>query len=109
MAGKFELKAAKSGKFRFDLKAGNNLVIFTSEAYNTKRSALSGIESVRKNAVKDSSYDVRKAKNGKPYFVLLAVNKNVIGRSQMYASNSSMRKGMASVKTNAPKAKVVEV
>ena len=109
MAGKFELKAAKSGKFRFNLKAANNLVIFTSEAYNTKRAALNGIESVRKNAVKESNYDVRKAKNGKPYFVLLAVNKKVIGRSQMYSRNSSMRKGIASVKTNAPKAKVVEV
>ncbi len=109
MARKFELKAAMSGKYSFNLKAANNLVVFTSQTYSSRRSALNGIVSVRKNAGKQSNYDVRKAKNGKPYFVLLAANIQVIGRSQMYSRNSSMRKGMASVKTNAFKAKIVEV
>lgn len=50
MAGKFELYSDASGKFRFRLKAGNGQVIATSEAYESKASALNGIESVRKNA-----------------------------------------------------------
>lgn len=50
MAGKFELYKDKSGKFRFRLKAGNGQVIATGEAYESKASALNGIESVRKNA-----------------------------------------------------------
>ncbi|WP_406832484.1 YegP family protein [Pedococcus sp. KACC 23699] len=50
MAGKFELYKDKSGKFRFRLKAGNGEVIATGEAYESKASALNGIESVRKNA-----------------------------------------------------------
>ncbi len=50
MAGKFELYSDKAGKFRFRLKAGNGEIIAVSEAYESKASAKSGIESVRKNA-----------------------------------------------------------
>ena len=50
MAGKFELYKDSAGKFRFRLKASNGQVIATGEAYETRASALKGIESVRKNA-----------------------------------------------------------
>jgi uncharacterized protein len=50
MAGKFELKQAKSGQFHFNLKAGNGEIIATSEMYESKASAKNGIESVKKNA-----------------------------------------------------------
>ena len=50
MAGKFEVFTDKAGKFRFNLKAGNGQVIASSEAYESKKAALNGIESVRKNA-----------------------------------------------------------
>jgi uncharacterized protein YegP (UPF0339 family) len=50
MAGKFELYEDKSGGYRFRLKAGNGEVIATGESYKTKAAALSGIESIKKNA-----------------------------------------------------------
>jgi uncharacterized protein len=50
MAGKFVLKKGSSGKFHFNLVAGNGQVIATSEAYESKAAALNGIESVQKNA-----------------------------------------------------------
>ncbi|WP_141578773.1 YegP family protein [Actinomadura sp. WMMA1423] len=50
MAGKFQLKKGTTGKFHFNLVATNGQVIATSEAYESKASALKGIESVRKNA-----------------------------------------------------------
>ena len=50
MAGKFVLKQTKSGKFHFNLLAGNGQVIASSEMYESKRAALNGIESVKKNA-----------------------------------------------------------
>ncbi|MFC8501281.1 YegP family protein [Pedococcus sp. NPDC057267] len=56
MAGKFELYKDQAGKFRFRLKAGNGQVIAVGEAYESKASALNGIESVRKNAG-DASLD----------------------------------------------------
>ena len=50
MAAKFELKKSKSGQYHFNLKAGNGQVIASSEMYQSKASALNGIESVRANA-----------------------------------------------------------
>lgn len=50
MAGKFVLKKGSSGKYHFNLLASNGQVIATSEAYEHKQAALSGIESVKKNA-----------------------------------------------------------
>ncbi len=50
MAGKFVLKKGSSGKFHFNLVAGNGQVIATSEAYESKSSALNGIKSVQTNA-----------------------------------------------------------
>ena len=50
MAGKFVLKKGSSGKYHFNLVAGNGQIIATSESYERKSSALKGIESVKKNA-----------------------------------------------------------
>ena len=50
MAAKFVLKQGSIGKFRFNLVAPNGQVIATSEAYETKASAINGIESVKRNA-----------------------------------------------------------
>jgi uncharacterized protein YegP (UPF0339 family) len=45
-AAKFVLKQGSTGKYRFNLVATNGQVIATSEAYESKASALKGIESV---------------------------------------------------------------
>jgi hypothetical protein len=50
MAGKFELYNDTQGKFRFRLKAGNGEIIAVGEAYESKASAINGIESIKKNA-----------------------------------------------------------
>jgi len=50
VAGKFELYKDKQGKFRFRLKAGNGEIIAVGEAYESKASALNGIDSIRRNA-----------------------------------------------------------
>ena len=50
MAGKFVLKQGSTGKFHFNLLASNGQVIATSEAYESRESALKGIESVKANA-----------------------------------------------------------
>jgi uncharacterized protein YegP (UPF0339 family) len=50
MAGKFVVKKGSTGKYHFNLVAGNGQVIATSEAYENKHSALNGVESVKNNA-----------------------------------------------------------
>jgi len=47
MPGKFVVKKGTTGKFRFSLLSTNGQIVATSEAYNTKASAMGGIRSVK--------------------------------------------------------------
>lgn len=104
--GKFEIKKDKSDQFRFNLKATNGQVILSSEAYTTRAACDNGIASVRTNSQDDGRYDRKTAKDGSPYFNLKASNGQVIGSSEMYSSSAAMENGIASIKSNAPDAKV---
>lgn len=106
--GKFVVTVRKNGEFQFNLKATNGQVILTSEGYASKAACLNGIESVKKNSADEKKFEVKVAKNGKPFFNLKATNGQVIGASQMYASERTMKAGIASVMKNAPEAPVVE-
>ena len=108
MAGTFMIEVGKTGKFRFLLRAGNNKVILTSQQYDSKAAVKSGLESVRKNASDDNSFERKVAKDGSAYFVVKARNGETIGKSEMYSSKSSMENGIRSVATNAPAAKIVD-
>lgn len=57
MPGKFEIKTAKNGKFHFNLKASNGQILLSSEIYETRKAAESGIASVKKNATDPKRYD----------------------------------------------------
>lgn len=100
MASWFELSKSSNDQFRFVLKAGNGEIILTSELYTTRASAENGIASVRTNSPLDERYEKKTATNGKFHFNLKAGNHQVIGTSQLYASEASRDKGIASVKTN---------
>ncbi|MAN59896.1 MAG: hypothetical protein CMC08_08705 [Flavobacteriaceae bacterium] len=104
----FELKQ-KDSTYHFNLKASNGQVILSSEVYNTKAAAKNGIESVKKNAREEARYERKTAKNGKFHFNLKATNGQIIGSSQMYASESGMNNGIESVMKNAPGAETKEV
>ena len=107
--GKFEITSRKNGEFQFNLKATNGQVILTSQGYKTKASCLNGVESVKKNSQDDKRFEVKVSSNGKPFFNLMATNGQVIGTSQMYASETTMQNGIASVKRNAPEAAIVDL
>ena len=47
---KFEVYKDKAGEFRFRFKASNGELMFGSEGYKAKASAMSAIESIKKNA-----------------------------------------------------------
>jgi uncharacterized protein YegP (UPF0339 family) len=100
MAGWFELSKSSDGQFRFVLKAGNGEIILTSELYTTKSAAENGIASVRNNSPHDERYEKKTATNGKYHFNLKAANHQVIGSSQLYASEQTRESGIASVKNN---------
>lgn len=109
MAGKFELKLSKNNKYFFTLLADSGQVILTSEMYETKASAVNGIESVKKNAADDTRYNRLTGKDGSPYFTLKASNGQVIGQSQMFAGEKQCDNEMDLCKTNGPGATVSDL
>lgn len=109
MAAKFELKKAKNGQFFFNLKSGNGQIILTSETYKSKDGAENGIKSVKKNAASNKNFDILKSAKNQPYFVLKSPNKEPIGKSEIYSSTTSMKNGIKSVMTNAPKARIEDL
>ena len=106
MPGKFEVKKASNGQFVFNLKAANNEIILSSETYTSRRGAVRGTESVKKNAGNASRFEKKVAKNGEHYFILRASNGKQIGRSEMYKQERSCDNGIESVQKHAPGAAV---
>ena len=108
MAGKFVIRTAKNGKVFFSLKASNGQIILSSEMYESRKAAETGIASVKKNAANAGRFERKKSNKGEDYFVLKAANGEPIGKSETYSSSRSMENGIASVMKNAPGAPVVE-
>ena len=50
MPAKFVIKKGPTGKFRFNLVSTNGQVVASSEAYDSKASAMGGVRSVKKIA-----------------------------------------------------------
>ena len=119
--GKFVVSEAKNG-FKFNLKAGNGEIIATSEVYASKKSCLNGVESVRTNCAsviedqtekdfakeKNPKYEVYTDKKGEFRFRLKAKNGQIIAVSEGYKTKKSCLNGIASIKKNAPEAKITE-
>jgi uncharacterized protein len=109
MPGWYEINKNDKGQYSFVLKAANAQVILRSEQYEAKASATNGVASVQKNAALDARYELKTASDGRFFFNLKATNGQVVGTSQMYASESTRATGIASVKTNGGSTDVREV
>lgn len=107
--GTYEIKSTKSGAFMWNLKAGNHEVILTSQRYKSKASAKKGIASVMKNSAHDDRFERKVSKNKKPFFVLKALNGQIIGKSELYESQRSCDNGIKSVAKNGPKSKIKDL
>ena len=114
--GKYVITKTDNEKYRFDLLAGNNEVILSSQVYQARKGALKGIKSVTKNAPKAPVYDstdpkakpvsnpkfeIKKAKNKEVFFELIAGNGEPIGISETYTTMAALKNGIKSVKKNA--------
>ena len=121
--GKFVVKPTKTG-FVFNLKAGNGEVIAVSEVYASEKACMSGIESVRKNAVEakledqtvegfekvtNPKFEVYVDKAGEFRFRLKARNGEIIAVGEGYKAKASCLNGIDSIRRNAPDAEVVKL
>lgn len=106
--GKFVITKRKNREFQFNLNAGNDEIILTSEGYVTRAGCNTGIESVKKNSQDDSKFDRKLSKDKKFYFTLKAANGQIIGVSEMYNTEVACENGVESVRKNAPTAEIVD-
>lgn len=104
----YQLKKSAAGKYMFNLLAGNHQVILTSQEYESKQSALGGIESVRNHGSDEENFELKTSSAGQPFFVLIASNGQTIGTSQMYSAPSAASSGIASVISNSPSPETTE-
>lgn len=100
MTGWYELSKSSDGQFRFVLKTDTGDVLLTSELYKAKSSAEQGVASVQTNSLLDERYERKTASNSKAYFNLKAANHQVIGTSQMYATEAARESDIARVKAD---------
>lgn len=118
--GKFVIKKSAKG-FMFNLLAGNNQVIATSEVYSSLASCKNGIDSVKKNAVaasiedqtvegfkteKNPKFEIYADKKGEIRFRLKAANGEIIATGEGYKAKSGCKNGIESIKKNAPEAEI---
>lgn len=124
VTGVFEVIYDAAGRFRFHLKAGNGQIIAVSQSYGTKESALKGIASIKENSpiaktadltgetkpetTQDSVFEIQFNAPDRYRFRLKATNGEIIAVSQSYLSKQAAENGIASVKTNAPMAKIID-
>lgn len=120
--GKFVISNSKT-KVYFNLHAGNNEVILSSQGYAARKGALKGIASVGKNAPKapienqtlksweklgNPKFEVYQDKGKKYRFRLISSNGKNIGHSEGYNTLNACKNGIASVKKNCKSAVVNE-
>ncbi|MFV0413433.1 MAG: YegP family protein, partial [Oscillospiraceae bacterium] len=111
---------AKTG-YSFHLAAGNHEVIGVSEVYSALPACKNGIASVRKNApgasiedqttgeqAKNPKFEIYLDKAGEFRFRLKAPNGEPILASEGYKTKDSCKKGIESVRKNAPDALLEE-
>ena len=103
---KFTIFTGKDGQFYFRLVARNGEPILASEGYVSKSGCKNGINSVKKNAVKNGQFKRLIASNGEFYFNLVAENGEVIGKSETYKTEQGRDNGIEAVKSTAPNAPV---
>ncbi len=93
-ASHFEIWKDTAGSFHFHLLAGNKQILVTSQAYSSRTAALGGVLSVLDNGGLAGHYQVQLASNGRPYFNLVAANKDVIATSETYSTRQAAQKGV---------------
>lgn len=105
---KFVISKRSNGEFQFNLKSDNGETILTSEGYASRDGCIGGIQSVKNHSPQDANYDKKVSTNNKHYFNLKANNGQIIATSEQYETTAGRDGGIASVKQNAPDARIEE-
>ena len=108
VVGKYEI-FPEAGGYKYRLKANNGEILIVSNAYSTKKGALSGIETLKKN-IQDGVKSVQTDKNGFSQFRIFTPNDGrLIATGEVYKSVDSANNALNSVMKFAGAEKIVEL
>ncbi|MGM5630315.1 YegP family protein [Apibacter raozihei] len=105
----FEIFKDKTGNFRFRLKEKSGHTILSSESYTQKTNCQKGVSSVKRNSKNEDRFELKQASNKKWYFNLKAGNGQVVGTSDHYDSEASVKNAVKTVADIAPGADTVDL
>ena len=91
---RFETFRGLDSKYYFHVRALNGEIVIQSQGYTTRASALNGAASVQTNGSSSGRYQILPAADGTSYFVLRAVNGQIIGRSETYVSATNAQRAV---------------
>lgn len=100
---RFAVFQGVDGRYYFDLHAANDEIVLQSQGYGTKAAALNGTFAVEDAGLAAAAYRVQPAASGGYYFDLFAGNGQVIGTSEVYASEYDAERGRDAVIALLPK------
>lgn len=95
-----ELWKGTDGQFRFHLLEKSQEIVFTSQGYSSRTSALNGLLSVLENGKQAGMYQVLTAANGGSYFNLYAANRQVIATGEVHATAAEAQADVQTALTN---------
>ena len=104
--GKFEFELIE-GEYVFHLKASNGEVLFESNGYSTKASAMQSLDVVKK-AIEANAFRIMKDKVGRYQFKLFATNKAILVTGETYPNHENCLSAIDSVRRFYQNAKIVE-
>jgi uncharacterized protein YegP (UPF0339 family) len=103
-------QSTRDQKWYFRLIDNNREIILSStEGYNSKQGCLNGIDSVRQHSGHDQYYQSFQGMDSKYYFTLHASNGEKIGKSEGYNSAYGRDKGKENCKQEGPYSLVKEI
>jgi hypothetical protein len=84
-----EVTQGDSGQFHFNFFAKNGQIVLSSESYTTEEAAYNGAFAVQSEGQSATAYTVKQSSSGSFFFVVTALNGQVIGVSQQYTTKQS--------------------
>jgi|GEM_PF-3172999 Uncharacterized conserved protein len=98
----YELKRSMNGKYLFSLKGERHEVLFTSGLFPKKADALATIEAVRRHGGGEKGIELRRAATGSAFFVVKTERDQVVGRSELFESETEAWRAMQATRKHCP-------
>lgn len=95
--GRYHIERSSNGMYRFVLRAPNAKTILVSELFESRSAVKSAIQQAMMSVRKIEAFRKLQSSSGKWYFHLVAANGSILGSSELYASKTSLERGVDEV------------